>query len=384
MRLTIRLAFAAVTILTSCVGLGMSIAAPSPDLNNVIDSFARSHAFNGMVLLTDRGTIVFERAYGLADRKSKRPVTSDTRFQVGSISKWFTTLAALRLVDQGRLDIDAPISLYLPGYPAEVGKRVDVVHLLSNMSGIKDRLSTEYINRPEVASEKMTTSQAVKRFGFGPLVFAPGTRFDYTHTNWLLVQAVLEQASGEPMETLLDETVLAPAHLVGSGVTHGDFRPPQHAVAYASGAPNAPEEVHVIPPYLIPTGTIYSTAADLSRLAHQVYETSWLSPVALKALMTVHEPSEHYAIGGRVLQQPLGGRTTTLAWEIGSMGGFKALLVHAVHDDRTLVLLNNTNLDEDVLTHFAESVLHTWYAQAATKPPLAPHLQREDRHAGSE
>lgn len=361
MRHAVRFALATLTALASSVCAGAT--APSPALTRVVGSFVRAHAFSGEVLLTDHGNMVFQHAYGLADRQLQRAVTADTRFQVGSISKWFTTLAALRLADQGRLDLAAPISRDLPGYPARVGDHVDLVQVLSNMSGIKDRLPTEYINRPEVAAEPLTARQAVDRYARGPLVFTPGTRFDYAHTNWLLVQAILEQASGKPLETLIRETVLAPADLTDTGITHGDFRKtPHHAVAYASAAADAPEEVHVIPAYLIPTGTLYSTAADLSRLAHRVYETAWLSPASMKALMTVHDPDEHYAIGGRVLQQQLGGRPVRLAWEIGSMGGFKALLVHAIHDDRTLVLLNNTNLDEDELSRFAESILQAWYA----------------------
>ncbi|HEV2621698.1 MAG TPA: serine hydrolase domain-containing protein [Frateuria sp.] len=363
MRHAVRFALAALATLAFPVSVGAT-ASPAA-LSKVIETFVQSHAFSGEILLTDHGGIVFQRAYGLADRHPKRPISTDTRFQVGSISKWFTTLAALRLADQGRLDLAAPISRDLPGYPAQVGDHVDLVQLLSNMSGIKDRLSTEYINRPEVAAEALTARQAVDRYALGPLVSRPGTRFDYAHTNWLLVQAILEQASGKPLETLIRETVLAPAHLTDTGITHGDFRDtPHHAVAYASAVADAPEEVHVIPAYLIPTGTIYSTAADMSRLAHLVYETSWLSQASMKALMTVHDPDEHYAIGGRVLQQHLDGRPVRLAWEMGSMGGFKALLAHAVHDDRTLVLLNNTNLDEDELSRFAESILKAWYGAA--------------------
>lgn len=342
-----------------------AVSRPVPKgLAGTIDRFVSAHAFSGDVLLVDHGHPVFEHAYGLADRADKRPVTAETRFQVGSVSKWFTTLAALKLADRGRLDLSAPLSHDLPGYPASVGDRVNLIQVLSNMSGIRDRLSTRYINRADVAAQRLSAAEAVRRYAQGPLVFAPGTRFDYAHTNWLLAQAVLERASGMPLERLLQTSVFGPAGLKDSGVTHGDFRhTPHHAVAYASPEPDAAVEVHVIPGYLVPTGTIYSTAGDLARLAHVVYETPWLSRDSMRALMTVHDTAEHYAIGGRVMQRELGGRRVTLAWEIGSMGGFKALLVHAVGDDRSLVVLNNANLDEDTLSAFADDVLEAWYAR---------------------
>ena len=359
MRLIFRLAGATLALLI--VSSQAAASARVPTLTEVIETYVRSHSFSGEILLTDHGDKTFEHAYGLSDHDSKQAITLDTRFQVGSVSKWFVTLTALRLADQGRLDLAAPISRDLPGYPAHVGDQVNLVNLLSNMSGIKDRLPTDYINRPEVAAEALSAREAVDSYALGPLVFAPGTRFDYSHTNWLLVQAILEQASGKALETLLKETVLTPGHLRNTGVTHGDFRSTvHHAVAYASAAPGAPADVHVVPSYLIPTGTIYSTAADLSRLAHLVYETPWLSRTSMDALMKVHDVEEHYAIGGRVMHLKLNEKPVTLAWEIGSMGGFKALLVHVVHEDRTLVILNNTNLDEDELSHFAEAILRAW------------------------
>jgi hypothetical protein len=88
-----------------------------------------------------------------------------------------------------------------------------------------------------------------------------------------------------------------------------------------------------------------------------VYQGQLLSPASLVALNTVRWGPENYALGGRVLRRTYEGHPKTLAFEIGSMGGFKALLVHVVEDDTSIVVLNNTNMSEDDLSAFADQLL---------------------------
>lgn len=339
----------------------MAPAADRPALaacGDVIERFARDHSFSGVVAVAEGPQISGQWAFDLADREHAVANAADTRFQVGSVSKWITAVALLTLVDDGDLDLSAPIGRYLTSYPAEVGDRVTLAHLLSNTSGVQDRLPTELINEPRVASSRLSAAEAVEVYGHGPLVFAPGSAFDYSHTNWLLVQAIAEAVAGEAIEDVLSERLFRPLGLDATGVTHGSFETvPKGAVAYESADAGAARKLHVTPRFLVPTGKIYSDCHDLVLLAHAVHHGDLLRPESLRALTTVRWAPEDYALGGRIRGEALRGGERTVALELGSSGGFKAMLAHLIEGDLTVVALNNTHLSQDVLTELARSVL---------------------------
>ena len=342
-------------------------AGAAQDFDEQVSRIVVANGFSGTVLVSRGGKVAYERAVGLADREARKTVTLTTRFQVGSVSKWITVIAALKLVDAGKLSLQAPITRYLKDYPKSIGDRITVADVLSNMSGLKDRLPTSLANDPAVAASTMTAAQAVKLYAYGPLVTKPGSTFDYAHTNWVLAQAILESASGIPLEKLLQGSLFEPFGLADTGVTRGSFiAAPNSAVAYESSAVGAKRDVHILPAFLIPTGTIYSTTHDLARLAHVVYETDALSRSARTSLLKVRYRAEDYALGGRVRRVVLGGHWQTVASEVGSIGGFKAVLVHVVGNDVSVVILNNTNMSQDVLTGIADRMLEVQYASSSS------------------
>ncbi|WP_254063361.1 serine hydrolase domain-containing protein [Rhodanobacter sp. L36] len=113
------------------------------------------------------GDVALAAAFGVARRDKHVLMDTQTRFQVGSVSKWFTTLLVLKLVDEHKLALDQSITSLLPGYPATVGDSVTVADLLSNTIGIKDRLPTELINRPDMSASSMSAAQATTLYGHG-------------------------------------------------------------------------------------------------------------------------------------------------------------------------------------------------------------------------
>ncbi len=174
-----------------------------------------------------------------------------------------------------------------------------------------------------------------------------------------------------PLEVLLRRTLFSPLPLKATGVTHGSFATiPAGAVAYESGRVDAIPDLHIIPGFLIPTGTIFSNCGDLIKLARAVYEGSVLSQASLLTLSTVRYPPEDYALGGRVKYVELGGVRKELAFEVGSIGGFKAVLVHIISDDVTVAILNNTNMSEDDLTALSDYLLLGLYSESKASDRL--------------
>ena len=296
--------------------------------------------YNGVVLVrAGRGALPLLKAYGQAQFEAPAPVLTDTRFMIGSVSKWITAVAVLRLAEQGKLALDAPIGTWLPELPA-ASRAVTLRALLSNTSGIENGLGLALKRDRSPAAMRISALEGALKFGSGPVSFAPGSSFDYSVTNWLLVGGIVERATGEPFTRAVTRLVFEPAGVRDTGFVDYDSNAPRLAVAY--DAARAARKVTPSPPMVAASGTIYSTASDLVQLADAVYGDALLSPASRRELLTVQYAAEEYALGGRVKQAGGGA----LAWETGVSGGYKTLLAYAPGSGRAVVLLNNTDMQQ--------------------------------------
>lgn len=289
-----------------------------------------------------RSTLVTHAA-GLALREEKQAMTRDTRFLVGSITKWISAVTVLRLADMGRLDLDAPIARHLPELPAANGA-VTLRHLLSNRSGIPNGLADAL--RKDRAVEKLEIGpvEAALRFATGAPASAPGEKWDYSYTNWILVAAVVERATRKPFTENVEELVLAPAGVRDTGFAATGYEDEVGmAVAYNAAGQR---KTAAVPPMVAASGTLYSTARDLVALADAVYFTKLLSDKARRELSTVVAAAEDYALGGKVKNVSTKKGARSLAWEAGAIGGYKTLLAYDPADGRAVVLLNNTDMQQ--------------------------------------
>jgi D-alanyl-D-alanine carboxypeptidase len=290
------------------------------------------------------------RASGQASREQARAHAEDTRFMIGSVTKWISAVTVLRLVDLGTLDLDAPIARHLPELPADNGA-VTLRQLLSNRSGVPNGLSQALRQDPAVARLDIGPVAGAARFGNGALDARPGERWDYSVTNWVLVAAVVERATGRRFTDVVQELVLAPAGVQDTGfMAPGAEEGGAMAIAYSAvGA----RKISPAPPMVAASGTLYSTARDLVALADTVYFTALLSDRSRRALMTVHVAPEDYALGGRVRAIATRQGARTLAWESGVSGGYKTLLAYDPADGRAVVLLNNTDMQQSAQAEVA-------------------------------
>jgi CubicO group peptidase (beta-lactamase class C family) len=206
--------------------------------------------------LTDREGTLVVRTCGFAELESRRPVTADTLFEIGSIGKSFTAVAILQLVDEGRIDLNAPVERYLPWFA--VPAPVTIAHLLSHTAGIAAGVDAT----PEAAFQVWSLRDL-------PLRSAPGERFHYSNVGYKALGLVLEALEGRPYREVLRDRVLEPLGMSATepAITH-DIRA-RLAVGYEYlhddrvGHPGAP----LTPATWLQTdtadGSIASTAEDM-------------------------------------------------------------------------------------------------------------------------
>jgi CubicO group peptidase (beta-lactamase class C family) len=324
--------------------------------NPVAEAFASKQPFYGLVMLAKRGVPVYVQTFGQANIEEARPVRNDTVFAVGSISKWLTSTTVLKLVESGKLNVDATIGKLLPWYRADGADKVTLRHLLSNSSGIPNQFSTALKADPTLRNLPLSTRQAVDRFCSGELIFTPGSRFDYVSTNWYIVIGIIEEATGLPYQQAMRDITLDPLKLFATGTDRTGA-----AEAYASINPPA-RKVDILQPYMIASGGYYSTAGDLLRAARAIFNEGFLTPQSLQALTHIEVPSENYTLGGRVKTLNIDGKQHSFAWETGRTGGYRSVLGHRLDGEDTVIILNNTDLSQKTLDEFAYDLMHATLA----------------------
>jgi CubicO group peptidase (beta-lactamase class C family) len=154
--------------------------------------------------------MVWHETFGHADLAEKTPVTIHTRFRIGSVTKMITVAALMRLVEQGRLQLDDPAADYLPGFPH---REVTLRQLAGHLGGVRHYGPGEFLNRKRYTS----ATESLTRIANDPLLFTPGERYTYTTYGYNVLAAVIESVSRKTFDVAAQSLVFAPAGMTESG-----------------------------------------------------------------------------------------------------------------------------------------------------------------------
>jgi D-alanyl-D-alanine carboxypeptidase len=232
------------------------------------------------VAVVKNGRVAYANAYGAAKLDPRVPATPDLRYAIGSISKQFTAVAILLLQQDGKLKLDDPVSRFIPGLTR--GNEVTVRQLLSHTSGYQDFWPQDYVMPGMLQA---TTPQAIAdAWAKKPLDFAPGSRWQYSNTNYTLAGMVVEKASGMPFFQFVRSRILVPAGLTSAM----DFDVSPRAanttgyVRYGLGplrpAPDAG------PGWMWAAGELAMTAKDLATWDINIIRHGLLTPASYREL----------------------------------------------------------------------------------------------------
>jgi CubicO group peptidase (beta-lactamase class C family) len=236
-------------------------------LRDLIDTRVSADRFAGAVLIAKDGQVVFEGAYGLADRATGIPNTLDTRFGIGSMNKMFTAVSILQLVQAGRVNLTDPLGTYLDDYPNDdVAEQVTIHHLLTHTGGTGDIFSQEYL---AVMKNLRVLDDYMSLIGERDLAFEPGERWEYSNYGFILLGIVIERVTGESYYDYVQENVYDPADMASSGSEPEDQRVESRSVGYMKprGSDAWEPNTDWMPYRGNSAGGGYSTIGDLLRFA---------------------------------------------------------------------------------------------------------------------
>ena len=189
-------------------------SSPATAIDSYVAPFVDTNNFSGVVLVARGGDPVFTKAYGFADREARVANGVGTRFHIASMSMQFTAAAALRLIDQGKLDLGTPVSKIIPGYPD--GKGITVEHLLTETSGIADiNAQPDYA---DVLKRHQTPQSLVDHVRDLPPLRKPGTFEREEHSAYNLLALIIEKKTGLAFPDAVRELVFQPLGMADSGI----------------------------------------------------------------------------------------------------------------------------------------------------------------------
>ena len=317
----------------------------NPELESRIDALARQAISDGVaagleVGVGEKGSPTFERAYGLGNIEWNAPVTTDTVFRVGSITKQFAAASALLLAEQKKLSLDDTLAKYFPDYPR--GGQVTLRQLMNHTSGIHS-----YPGPPERTIVRMGISvpDMVKHLASLGYDFDPGTRWEYSNSNYFLIGAVIEQVSGQTFREFARQRLFDPQGLTHTAIDDNDETIPKRASGYVrhptrKGVFENADYIHMSVPHA--AGALRSTAGDLIKWTAALNGGRVLSAASYKEMTTPTqvkgEADAKYGLGLHLLEQ----QGHHLINHNGGIEGFEASLTYVVDSKTTVVVLANT------------------------------------------
>jgi CubicO group peptidase (beta-lactamase class C family) len=348
-------------------------------LDTIIRNNLKKHRIPGAaVALVHEGKVIFSQCYGYADTMKKAPVTEDTYFMAGSLTKSFTALAVLKLIEQGKIDLHADIKKYIPDfsiknlYDGEVPITVD--HLLSHTSG----LMIDYYVR-SIRERKNSDAELLSQLRNEYLCFKPGSAFKYSNLGYRLLGMIIEKVTGERFEDYLEKEVFKPL-----GMNNSFFNYTADMALRMSKGHNGDTETSRVDNEDTSASGLFSTLKDLTAFLKFLSSDAAQLPGGISngkiidliiknvdpAIDTFYDSKNSYSSGWYLNSYQFSGIHTVLS-SSGNINGFSTAITYIPELRLGIVILTNSSLgwraNMDILARGLRSLIDASRDQKAQR-----------------
>jgi CubicO group peptidase (beta-lactamase class C family) len=280
-----------------------------------VQDYAEARHFNGSIRVEEDGKPLFNGSFGIADRAFKVACTDDTKYKIASITKAFTSVLVLQLVEDKKIDLDQPIRAYLPNYSGEGADSIKIRMLLNHTSGLPNA-DAAYKSVPDALAHGMphyqlpaTPDQLIDRYYSGKLLSQPGKVFSYNNADYILLGRIIEAVTGKPFEQVLHDRILGPLGLHDTGLLRQREIVLRLAPSYFTPEKGAPliNDMPVYTENWFAAGGMYSTTDDLMTFANALYGGKLISAASLDLMLT--PGLDGYGFGMWIGNPTFGGKT---------------------------------------------------------------------------
>lgn len=315
-------------------------------IDALVKSYSENHLFNGSVLVSEKGKVIFKKGYGLANMEWNIPNTTDTKFRIGSITKQFTATLVLQLKQEGKLDLHAKITEYLPWYRKNIGSKITIHHLLTHSSGIPNYTqSAEVMN--DIAIHDYSPKEIAEKFCSGDLEFEPGTKFVYSNSGYFLLGVIIEEITKKSYAENLQERIFETLGMKNSGVDKASILLKKRAEGYEYGFEGFENADFInMESSVFSAGAIYSTVEDLNLWQNALSGSKILSKENQNLMLSPQFANYGYGLFiGKFKPEGMSKEITSIGHH-GGIKGFSALLIRFIETDTTVILLDNTRAEK--------------------------------------
>lgn len=335
---------------------------PADRVDRLLERLA-GYGYAGAFAVAEDGEVVHAAGYGRADVERGTPVESDTRFDIGSLTKPFVATVVLRLAEQGRLSVEDTIGALLNSVPPDKAG-ITLHQLLTHTSGLVRSAAMLDVDA-ETPRDRFITAVMES-----DLLYPPGERFEYSDTGYDLLAALAEISTGQPFDALLRRLILEPAGLDRTGyATAEGLGAVAPAYTGALGTPWIDSRSGPSHPtwFNRGSGALISTVADLVRFEASLRAGKILEPESVDRMTTGHVPAgtdRAYGYGWFVLET----RRGRVVYHGGDIAGYKAYLARYVDDSLVFAGLSNVYGWERTTDRDAVAA---WFGEGPEPPPAA-------------
>lgn len=314
-------------------------------IDSIFTKLTKGYHFNGCVLYAEKGRLVFKKAYGIGNFKTKEPLTEHSTFQLASVSKMFTAMAIMILYEQGKLDYDDPVEKYIFGLPYP---GVTIRHLLNHRSGIPDYMHFTDALWPD-KNKAVTNDDIIRlmRMAQPKPYFLPDGGFDYCNSNYALLASVVEKVSQMPFDQYIQQAIFDPVDMQDSFIYRlsPDSAMPANVPCKVSGHLHYRRGIVPIRnDYMngvIGDKGVYSSIMDLYKWDRALYDGILVSDSTLQEAFSPGSPSskrrkDNYGFGWRIRED----RVKTV-FHYGWWKGFRSYFIRDLYQEKTIIVLTN-------------------------------------------
>lgn len=301
-------------------------------LEQQAQAYFDSGRFNGAVLVAKDGKPLISKGYGMANSEWNIPVTPETRFRLGSITKQFTSMAVLLLEQDGKLRTTDPLCRFITPCPA-AWQPVTLHHLLTHTAGIPN--FTSFPDYEKTMALPSPPASTLERFRDKPLDFAPGQGMKYSNSGYVLLGIVIEKASGQGYETFVRSRIFEPLAMLDTGYDHPEQVLPRRASGYDHSAGKLQNAAFIDMTIPHAAGAIYSTTLDLMKWDQALTAGKLLTPANYRRYFTPEK--NNYAYGWNVVTRD----GLEVISHGGGINGFATMILRAPSRGLVVVTLSN-------------------------------------------
>lgn len=220
----------AIVLLTFSFGYAIGQTVPQK-IDSLIQAYSKINKFNGNILVLRSGKTIFKGAYGYRNMEQHIKNSGEEIFPIASLTKSFTSLMIMKLIEEGRLSLDTRVTTFFPALHPD--QPITISNLLNHTSGIREVLADAGLKEKIFAGMKVSHAELLSYFSGQPLDFKPGTDYAYSNSGYDILGMIIEKITGKTYESAVNENIFKPLKMNKSGYDYARLQSQYKTVGYS-------------------------------------------------------------------------------------------------------------------------------------------------------